>query len=264
MGEKISNKEEYPEVGEVVIATVTRIADYGAYVKLDEYQNKEGLIHISEMSTTWVKNIRDHVRDRQKIVLKILRVNPEKGQIDLSLRRVTNSERTRKSLQLKKDKKADSILKIAAEKLNVKESEVEKVRNRIIDEYGSLIDAFEESIDGGEKIFSKIGISKKWTKVLIEEIKSRIKPEKVKAKTTIELTSPNPNGIGDIKKALSSIKKIKKKRGTLFKAYTLGAPKYCIEVMAKDYSDAENALKKAEEEVITTITNSGGNGRKLN
>ena len=243
---------------------MARIADYGAYVKLDEYNDKEGLIHISEMSTRWVKNIRDHVRERQKIVLKVLRVNPEKGQIDLTLRRVTNSERSQKSLQRKRGKKADAILKVAAEKLKAKEPEIGEVRNKIIEKYGSLIDAFEESFESGEKILSKIGTSPKWTKALYEEIKLRIKPEKVKVKATIELTSPNPDGIGDIKNALSSINKIKSEKSTTIRAYTIGAPKYRIEVSAKDYSEAEGTLKKAEEEIIATITNAGGTGRKPN
>lgn len=241
-----------------------RVANYGAYVTLDEYHDKEGLIHISEMSTRWVKNIRDHVREKQKTVLKVLRVNSEKGQIDLSLRRVTNPERSRKSLQRKKDRKADAILKIAAEKLKAKESEIEKVRNKIVEEYGGLIDAFEESVENGEKILLKIGLSPKWTKALYGEIKSRIKPEEVKVKAIIELKSFNPDGIGDIKNALLSINKIKKKRGTTFRVYTIGAPKYCIETSAKDYPEAEGALKKAEEEIIAAMTNVGGTGRKLN
>ncbi len=240
-----------------------RIADYGAYVKLDEYADKEGLIHISEMSTRWVKNIRDHVKERQKIVLKVLRVNPKKGQIDLSLRRVTTPERNQKALQRKRDKKAETILNIAAEKLKASDSEINKIREKIIDEYDSLIDAFEDSVESGEKIFSKINIPEKWIKVLLQESKARIKPEKVKVNTIIELMSLNPNGIKEVKNALLSVNKIKKKRDVILETYTIGAPKYRVEVTAKNYSDAENILKKAEEEIIETITKFGGSGRKL-
>jgi translation initiation factor 2 subunit 1 len=250
-------------VGDIVIATVLRIADYGAYVKLDEYADKEGLIHISEMSTRWVKNIRDHVKERQKIVLKVLRVNPKKGQIDLSLRRVTTPERNQKALQRKRDKKAETILNIAAEKLKASDSEINKIREKIIDEYDSLIDAFENSVESGEKIFSKINIPEKWIKVLLQESKARIKPEKVKVNTIIELMSLNPNGIKEVKNALLSVNKIKKKRDVILETYTIGAPKYRVEVTAKNYSDAENILKKAEEEIIETITKFGGSGRKL-
>src|SRR5436189_5402770 len=87
----------FPEVGDLVVATVTRVEDYGAYVKLDEYAGIEGLVHISETSTTWVRNIRDHARAGQKLVLKALRVDPQRHQIDLSIRRVTGREQSEKS-----------------------------------------------------------------------------------------------------------------------------------------------------------------------
>ncbi len=46
----------------------------------------EGLLHVSEISSSWIRNIRDFVREGQKMVLKVLRVDLEKGHIDLSLR----------------------------------------------------------------------------------------------------------------------------------------------------------------------------------
>ena len=88
----------YPEVGDLVVASVTRVEDYGAYVKLDEFRSIEGLVHISEISTTWVRNIRDHARVGQKLVLKVLRVSSQRNQIDLSLRRVTGREKSEKML----------------------------------------------------------------------------------------------------------------------------------------------------------------------
>ncbi len=81
-----------PEVGDLVVTTVTRVEDYGAYVKLDEFSGIEGLVHISEISTTWVRNIREHARQGQKLVLKVLRVSSQRNQIDLSLRRVTGRD----------------------------------------------------------------------------------------------------------------------------------------------------------------------------
>ena len=70
---------EWPEIGDFVIATIQKITDYGAYVMLDEYE-KQGLLHVSEVSSGWVRNIRDFVREGQKTVLKVLRVDAQKGQ----------------------------------------------------------------------------------------------------------------------------------------------------------------------------------------
>src|SRR5438093_11427354 len=99
----------FPEVGDLVVATVKRVEDYGAYVKLDEFAGIEGLVHISELATSWVRNIRDHAREGQKLVLKVLRVNPQRTQIDLSLRRVTGRAKSEQILESTKERKAESI-----------------------------------------------------------------------------------------------------------------------------------------------------------
>ena len=78
------HKPEYPEVGDHVIATIETITTYGAYAKLDEY-NKQGLLHVSEISSSWIRNIRDFVREGQKAVLKVIRVDSEKDQRALFL-----------------------------------------------------------------------------------------------------------------------------------------------------------------------------------
>ena len=101
-------KPDWPEVGDLVIATVEEVTDFGAYVKLDEY-DKKGLLHISEISSSWIRNIRDFVREGQKVVLKVLRVDVEKGHIDLSLRRVTKREKIEKMMSYKKERKAETL-----------------------------------------------------------------------------------------------------------------------------------------------------------
>ena len=129
----------FPEVGDLVVATVKRVEDYGAYVKLDEFAGIEGLVHISEMATTWVRNIRDHAREGQKLVLKVLRVNPQRNQIDLSLRRVTGREKSEKMLEWKKERKAEAILKSAAEKMNKPEEDAEAIKNTARNTPGSQL-----------------------------------------------------------------------------------------------------------------------------
>src|SRR3972149_5406580 len=116
-------KPEYPEVGDLVIATIETVTDYGAYVNLDEY-NKRGLLHVSEISSSWIRNIRDFVREGQKTVLKVLRVDAEKRHIDLSLRRVTKREKIEKMMSWKKERKAETLIRSVAEKANLPVEEV--------------------------------------------------------------------------------------------------------------------------------------------
>jgi len=254
---------EYPEVGDLVVASVTRVVDYGAYVKLDEYEGVEGLIHISEIASTYVKNIRVHVREGQKLVLKVLRVSTQRSQVDLSLRRVTGREKSDKMLDWKKVKKADSIVKGAAERLQIPQEEVNKVRDVIYEKFDNPFDAFEEAADEGEETFTKLGISEEWAKALTEVARSKIRVEKAKVTGTVELICTKTEGIEAIRQALHGAKKVKKTRGTTIKVYTVGSPKYRFEVRSKEITDAQTTLNLAIEEALEGIKTLGGEGRKL-
>lgn len=259
----MSATPEYPEVGDLVVATVTRVVDYGAYVKLDEYDGVEGLIHISEIASTYVRNIRVHVREGLKLVLKVLRVSSQRAQVDLSLRRVTGREKSEKMLEWKRVKKADSIIKGAAERLKVGEEDVSKVSAVIYEKFDNPFDAFEEAIDEGEETFSKLGISEDWAKALTEVARSKIKLEKAKVTGTVELTCVKTAGVEAIRQALHEAKKVKKTRGTTIKIYTVGSPRYRLEVRSKEITDAQATLNLAMEEALAAIKGLGGEGRKL-
>jgi len=259
----MSTTPNYPEVGDLVVASVTRVVDYGAYVKLDEYQGVEGLIHISEVASTYVKHIRVHVREGQKLVLKVLRVSTQRAHVDISLRRVTGREKSEKMLDWKKVKKADSIIKGAAERMKIGEEEVSKVRDVLYEKFDNPYDAFEESIDEGEETFTQLGISEDWAKALTEVARSKIRLEKAKVTGTVELTCTKTGGVESVKQALRGAKKAKKTRGTTIKIYTIGSPRYRLEVRSKAITDAQATLNLAIEEVLSAIKGLGGEGRRL-
>ena len=252
----------YPEVGDLVVASVARVEDYGAYVKLDEFKGIEGLVHISEISTTWVRNIRDHAREGQKLVLKVLRVSAQRNQIDLSLRRVTGREKSEKMLEWKKERKAESILKSAGDKLQ-KPGEVETIRDLLMEKHGSLYSPIEEGMDEGPELLVKSGLSPDWAQAVLEVSRSKIRLEKSKVRATVSVYCHKPGGLGIIKQSFVSAKKIRKPRGTDVKIYSVGAPKYRIEVQASNFESAEKALNLVVEELLETVKKSGGEGKKL-
>jgi Translation initiation factor 2, alpha subunit (eIF-2alpha) len=133
--------EQLPDIGEVVFATVSQITPYGAYVTLDEYSNHKGFLHISEVSTGWVRNIERFVKPGQKVVLKVVRVDEERREVDLSLRQVTSEEKKEKLIQVKKEAKAKGILELVKKSLGIQDDSA--IRQQLIDEYGSLYDALE-------------------------------------------------------------------------------------------------------------------------
>ena len=87
--------QELPEQGEIVLATITKIMDHGAYVTLDEYDGIQGFLHISEIAPGWIRSVNKFVREGDKKVLLVKKVNPERGDVDLSLKQVSDRKSTR-------------------------------------------------------------------------------------------------------------------------------------------------------------------------
>lgn len=77
-----------PEVGEIVEGTVTRLADFGAFVQLQA--GETGLVHISEVDRNYVKDIREHVHEGDKVTVKVVAIK-EDGKIDLSIKQADPS-----------------------------------------------------------------------------------------------------------------------------------------------------------------------------
>lgn len=71
------------EVGNIVEGKVTGITKFGAFVELPE--GKTGMVHISEVSTTYVKEISDHLTHGQEVKVKILSISGD-GKISLSIK----------------------------------------------------------------------------------------------------------------------------------------------------------------------------------
>ena len=78
-----------PEVGEVYEGKITKIMDFGAFVEI--MPNKEGLLHISQIDNTHVKNVRDHLKEGEMVKVKLLKI--ENGKYSLSRKALLNEEK---------------------------------------------------------------------------------------------------------------------------------------------------------------------------
>ena len=252
-------KPEYPEIGDLVIATIETVTDYGAYARLDEY-DKRGLLHVSEISSSWIRNIRDFVREGQKTVLKVLRVDTEKGHIDLSLRRVNKRERIEKVMSWKKERKADALLKGVSEKSGLSVDEVYRKAGTLIEEKYPLYDGFEKAALEGPEALTKIGVPEELAKVFADVAKERIHVKLVKVRGTLEIRCLKPNGVKMIKDAFQKAEKAEKTEDSEIRFYVVAAPKYSVEVSAPNYKRAEDVFQKVAQAVVMNITKSGGTG----
>jgi translation initiation factor 2 subunit 1 len=254
-----AKKPEWPETGELVIATIQSVTDFGAYATLDEY-DKKGLVHISEVSSSWIRNIRDFLREGQKIVLKVLRINMEKGHIDLSLRRVTKRERIEKMMNWKKERKAEALLRDVSEKAKLPVNEVYEKAGALLEKEYGLYEGFEKAAKEGVEALTKIGIAEDLASAFTEVARERMRVPMVKVKGIVELRCAKPNGVKIIKEAFANVKKTEKSKEGKFRFYVVAAPKYAVEVMAENYKSAEDILQRVAESVVTSVDKAGGQG----
>ncbi|MED0659252.1 MULTISPECIES: S1 domain-containing post-transcriptional regulator GSP13 [Bacillus] len=82
------------EVGSIVTGKVTGIQPYGAFVALDE--ETQGLIHISEITHGYVRNIEDYLKVGDEVQAKIVAIDEEDGKISLSMREMESAKTDRK------------------------------------------------------------------------------------------------------------------------------------------------------------------------
>jgi len=253
-------RDEWPEVGELVVASVDKIMNYGVYVTLDEYE-KEGFLHVSEISSSWVKNIRDFVREGEKVVLKVLRVDPEKRHIDLSLRRVTKRERREKMLFWKQSKKAESLMRSVSQRLKMPLKELyEKAWVPLEEAFGSAYEGLEKAAREGPEPLVKIGLSAELAEALTKIAKEKIRITNVKVKGTLNISCRKPDGVLRIKKALAEAKSIKIPNGSNVRIYVVSPPKYRVEVTARDYKTANLIMQRVTEAAVQGIKKFGGEG----
>lgn len=241
-------KKEYPDEGELVVGTAVKVQNFGAFVTLDEYPGKEGFIHIAEIATGWVKRIRNHIKEKQKVVCKVLNVDVNKQHIDLSLKRVNEHQKRDKIQEWKNSQKSKKLLEMVAKQIG---KTVDKCYNDfgkdLIKKYGTLYTAFEEAAYDIESI-KKEGFSGDWLKSFEEVAKSNITIPFVDITGYINLTCWTPDGIEHIRNALSEGEK-SEYEDVEIKVKYIGAPKYSITIKAPDYKIAEEQLKKAVEKI---------------
>src|SRR3989338_11276510 len=169
-------KTGYPPEGELVICTITKIMPSSVFVVLDEYNNRSAMIHIAEVAPGRIRNIREYVLEGKKIVCKVLNVNKEKGYIDLSLRRVTESMRRAKADEIKQEQKAEKIIEYVARELKKKPEEIfQELHTKINTTYESLYAAFEDIAQDALDL-EKIGVDKKIAEKMTAVVKEKILP----------------------------------------------------------------------------------------
>lgn len=250
----VIKKQGIPEEGEIVQCTVNKILFHAVFVGLDEYSSREAMVHISEIAPGRIRNIRDYVKEGKKLVCVVLRVSPDKKQIDLSLRRVSTTDRIKKIESVRQEQKAEKILEAAATKSNIPYEEmISKYAQNIIDNYGSLFACFQDISSKGVAVLKELGVPDGIASTITEIVLERIKPPEVESSGTLVLESYSGDGVNDIKSSLKFGLDFAKSKNIKADVNYLGAPRYSLRVVASDYKKADENLRLVSSAMIDSI-----------
>jgi len=232
--------EQFPEKDELVLAVVRKILPYGAFCVLPEYNNREAFLHVSEVAPRWIKNIHEFISEGQRHVAKVHRIDREKNQVDISLKRVSEEEKKNKLTQVSFEKRAQKLLEVAITGTKTKAG-FEEVKKRIEDEYGDLYSCLKEASEQGEAAFEGIDIPKALKTELVDVAKKNIKKQVVTVGGIVKLTCYGGDGVGKIKELFSLCPEE-------VSVVYLGAPKYKLSIVSEDYKSGEKKLSSVVEE----------------
>jgi len=247
--------QRLPEEGEIVIATVKEVTGHGAYVMLDEYNNMTGFLHISEIATGWIRNVERYVRPKQKAVLKVIRVNKTRGEVDTSLKQVSGEERKSKLIEVKKNEKATAFMDFIKSKLKLIDPQVAEIEEKILQKYDYVYDAFEAVARKGPEAIQNIDLAPE-IKQAIEEESNKIQIPQVEVRGIMEISSKKPDGIEIIKSTLAGVES--SKGGATTAVTYVGAPRYRIVVTAENFKVAEKSMNNAVEKIRSAIEKQHG------
>jgi translation initiation factor 2 subunit 1 len=231
-------KSGFPEEGDILFCTVTKVQYNSVFVTLDEYQRSSGMIHISEISPGRIRNINDYVKEGKVIICKVLRVKKDRGHIDLSLRRVNESQRRKKVEERKQEAIAENILKSY---IQLHEGDIKKLYDQVFKvvkkHYESLYLAFEDVVEHDASLHA-LGLDKDVAEKLEVIIRERIKPKQVEITGLFKIENYDENGVGLINAFMQKAVAIDE----LLHIQFLGAGRFKIQVTAPEYTQAEDII----------------------
>ncbi|OLS13392.1 MAG: translation initiation factor IF-2 [Promethearchaeota archaeon CR_4] len=257
----VKMKNKFPEVGEFVMAKVNQVNPTYVYVDLEDYEGNtpdghaRGMLHIGEVASHWVRNIHDFIKEGARVVLKVLRTDEVKGHVDLSLRRVSVQQKKEKSKLWKRSIKAENILQIIAEHFGNKVGDLYEMWGFDLQtEYGDMMAPLEEIKEEGIEALKKWPkLPPDWHKFIFDTIDQNVDIPYVAISAQATVASLSPTGVEEVKEALLAGLNVKHDKGTKVAIHTIAAPRYKLDIIAKDYITAEGLYQKIQKAIETTM-----------
>ncbi len=246
----------WPEPGELVVGKVDAVEDFGVFIDLEQYDDKRGLVHVSEVASGWIKNVRDHVREDQTVVAKVLDVDESAQQIDLSLKDVNDHQRSDTIQDWKNEQKADAWMEIAFGE-DLDDAAYINIAEQFVDAFGSLFKGFEAAAIHGTEALEDLDLSDEEIDAIVETARENVSVPYVEVTGYVDLEATGPAGVDTVREALQAAEEYESEEVDLEVTY-VGAPEYRIRVRAPDYKQAEDVLHTSADRAEEAIEAAGG------
>lgn len=254
-------ENKYPEIESVVMVNVRNIADMGAYVSLLEYNNIEGMILLSELSRRRIRSIHKLIRVNRNEVVMVLRVDKEKGYIDLSKRRVSPEDVAACEDRFNKAKAVHGVLRHLAERRKYYlEDLYEKIGWPLYRKFGHAYDAFKLAISEDKNAgdpFADLDVPQDLKDDLKAYILRRLAPQPIKIRSDIEVSCFTFEGIDAIQEALFAGMALGSEQNPI-RVKLIAPPIYVLSTMTLEKEAGINLLNKSIEVIKEKITAKGG------
>ena len=251
----------WPTPSELVVGRVDEIEDFGVFVDLEEYENKRGLVHVSEVASGWIKNVRDHVNTDQMVVCKVLDVDESAQQVDLSIKDVNDHQRSDKIQEWKNDQKADKWMEIAFGE-GIEDDDFRRVANELIDKHGALYTGFEQAAIHGPEAIEGTDLDDGEVDAIVETARENVSVPYVTVTGYVDLEAPGGDGVENVREALSAAEGNGRIPDEVDLEVTyVGSPEYRIRVQAPNYKAAEDELEASAGRASETIETAGGSAQ---
>jgi len=234
-------EQELPNQDDLVVVRVNKVEEFGAYVTLLEYNNIEAMILSSEVSRKRIRSIHKHLRIGKQDVMQVLRVDKEKGYIDLSKKYVTEDDITAATDRFTKSKTVHSIMKHTAVTCNIPVIDLlQKVAWPLYDKYEDDEDETGHALDGLNKILLDESLVDEYElepnvkECLLKEIKHRLAEQPFKIQAQIDVTCFTTEGITAIKEALTVGKGHAEEKNQKLEVNLLSTPTYRLITQCTD------------------------------
>jgi len=251
-------EKKYPDLDDLVVVIVKNVGEMGAYVALLEYNGIEGMILLSELSRRRIRSINKLIRVGRTEVVVVLRVDQEKGYIDLSKRRVSPEDIVKCEEKYNKSKAVHSIMRHVSETCKVRLEELyQQFGWDLYKRFGHAYDAFKLIVSQPDKVLTQYDLRADVHKALLQNICRRLTPQAIKIRADLEVTCFSKQGIDAIKIALRAAEALSTKEMPV-KIKLVAPPLYVMMTTTLNKDKGIALLNEACRQISESIKTKGG------